>query len=267
MIESRGTSRGTQKKYASGDYWYKVDSYGYEGAAEYVASRLLDACCNYRYARYIPLNIEGKRGCKSKNFLYSGERIVTAWRIIENFDTDFKFRKQKRNNSTKERIEFFVDFVEKNVKVTGFGEYLTFIFELDRLILNEDRHLNNICLVRDESGKADLSPIFDQGMSLLSRLQEYPWTMSLSYASRSVKAMPFSSSFGKQVAVAESLYGQQLAIDMDKLNWHEMEQTLLSVYKDKRYLRCRNVLKYQLERYPQYSVSSGNTLKKLTFSD
>ena len=37
----RASSKGNQLKWKAGDYWYKADSTGYEGLAEYVISHML----------------------------------------------------------------------------------------------------------------------------------------------------------------------------------------------------------------------------------
>ena len=41
IVTQAGTSEGTQIKYRKGKYWYKKDSRGKEGLAEYLSSKLL----------------------------------------------------------------------------------------------------------------------------------------------------------------------------------------------------------------------------------
>ena len=48
-----------------------------------------------------------------------------------------------------------------------FSQYLTVLFEIDALFLNDDRHLNNIAVI-EEKGKFNYCPIFDNGAGLLS---------------------------------------------------------------------------------------------------
>lgn len=43
-----------------------------------------------------------------------------------------------------------------------FPQYLTLLFEIDTLVLNDDRHLNNIAVIAKDS-KFAYCPIFDQG--------------------------------------------------------------------------------------------------------
>lgn len=89
--------------------------------------------------------------------------------------------------------------------------YLTAILELDCLTLNEDRHTNNLAVLRNEETKEfRLCPIFDNGLSLLSDLNDYPLTDDLYTCIERVQAKPFDSDHVEQVTAAEQLYGRQL---------------------------------------------------------
>ena len=49
------------------------------------------------------------------------------------------------------------------------------LLTFDALILNEDRHTNNILFLYDPTQKSwQLAPIFDNGLSLLSVEKDYP---------------------------------------------------------------------------------------------
>ena len=52
--------------------------------------------------------------------------------------------------------------VERLTGLDRFGTYLTLLFEVDMLFGNEDRHLNNIAVLRCGDG-FDYCPIFDFG--------------------------------------------------------------------------------------------------------
>ena len=87
----------------------------------------------------------------------------------------------------------------------------TGILELDCLTLNEDRHTNNLAVLRNEETKEfRLCPIFDNGLSLLSDLNDYPLTDDLYTCIERVQAKPFDSDHVEQVTAAEQLYGRQL---------------------------------------------------------
>ena len=45
---------------------------------------------------------------------------------------------------------YTVDFIEQTTGLTGVGAYLTMLLELDSFFLNEDRHTNNLAVIRNE---------------------------------------------------------------------------------------------------------------------
>ena len=62
-----------------------------------------------------------------------------------------------RLSSDKKRIAWLA---EETAALTGLGEfpqYLTLLFEVDALFLNDDRHLNNIAVL-EKSGRFDYWP-------------------------------------------------------------------------------------------------------------
>lgn len=77
--------------------------------------------------------------------------------------------------------------------------------------LNEDRHTNNLAVIRNEkTGKFRLCPIFDHGLALLSDLNDYPMDQNIYDSIRRVHAKPFDVDLDAQVEAAEELYGTQL---------------------------------------------------------
>ena len=73
LVMVQGSSKGTQPKYFENGYWYKKDSCGYEGLAEELVSKVL-SCSNVKdYVEYEQCIIDGRSGCRSKNFLKENE--------------------------------------------------------------------------------------------------------------------------------------------------------------------------------------------------
>ena len=62
----------------------------------------------------------------------------------------------------------------------------------------------------EETKEFRLCPIFDNGLSLLSDLNDYPLTDDLYTCIERVQAKPFDSDHVEQVTAAEQLYGRQL---------------------------------------------------------
>ncbi|MEK3674743.1 hypothetical protein [Paenibacillus sp. FSL R10-2771] len=63
--------------------------------------------------------------------------------------------------------------------------------------------MNNIAFIHGNSGY-QLCPYFDHGLSLLSDTADYPLSMPIDVALRSVKAKPFSKDFSKQARALDT---------------------------------------------------------------
>lgn len=144
LINDNGTSDGTQIKYYFENKWYKIDRYGGEGSCEELVSRILDISDfdQNEYVSYKSLRINGETGCVSNDFLASGESFITLYRLHFNISgTDPVAVTSKMDYD--DAIEYILDFVKKNTKL-DISTYLANTFVLDALILNEDRHFNNL---------------------------------------------------------------------------------------------------------------------------
>ena len=81
--------------------------------------------------------------------------------------------------------------------------------------MNQDRHLNNIALIRDRSGYKPC-PIFDCGDSFLLDFALYsPEIESRAYLTKA-QCLPFKSRFTQTVHTAQALYGKQLEVNIDR---------------------------------------------------
>lgn len=148
------------------------------------------------------------------------------------------------------RIAYTVDFVERVTKLTGVGAYLTAILELDCLTLNEDRHTNNLAVLRNEETKEfRLCPIFDNGLSLLSDLNDYPLTGDLYTCIERVQAKPFDSDHVEQVTAAEQLYGRQLTFRISHEELRSELNLLSEAYSPDILQRAERVLLEQKRKH------------------
>lgn len=173
MINS--SSKGNQRKwyYPQGDMYVK-DQFIYRDEAwkdylvEIIASEIIRQCdVHYRYADYYKafiIDTNGKEsvGCVSKNFLTEDEELVTVYRCMKRED-DFWQNYPDLLSKWKCLSENFEKLCGKNC-----DEYMSFMFLVDYLICNEDRHLNNIALVHNVVTDAYVpAPLFDFGLGLL----------------------------------------------------------------------------------------------------
>ncbi|MCR4771449.1 MAG: hypothetical protein K5855_03960 [Oscillospiraceae bacterium] len=213
------SSKGNQEKWRDGGRWYKLDRFGYEGLAETVISRLLERSSietdtPFRFVRYRMerMNVHGRdrNGCSSADFLRPGESIITLSHLFKREGLLLK-DVFTRLSSDKKRIAWLAEETAALTGLEQFPQYLTLLFEVDALFLNDDRHLNNIAVL-EKSGRFDYCPIFDNGAGLLSNVQMAPMDIGPAALIRSAKARPFNTTFNRQVIHVRSLYGPQLYI-------------------------------------------------------
>lgn len=251
------TSKGDQPKWQMGGKWYKADHMGYEALAEVLISQLLKQSNVPDFVEYEPVRIryQGKEvnGCASKNFRRKDEMLVPFERLHRAYKGQGLAAALGRINEPQERILYTVNFVEQATGLTGVGEYLTLLLELDSFFLNEDRHTNNLAVIRNEKTKEfRLCPIFDNGLSLLSDLNDYPLDRDVYDCIRRVRAKPFDMDFDVQVEAAEKLYGPHLKFSFTRYDVPRRLGAVEELYSDAVIARVEKILYEQMRKYPVY---------------
>ena len=212
------SSKGNQEKWydKNTNKWYKLDQFGYEALAETIISRFLEKSnIPFPFAKYEMerLNVHSRErtGCSSDNFLKDGESIITLSHLFSrNLGGSLKEALEKLP-SDKKRIQYLAEETANITNLQKFPEYLTLLFEIDALFLNDDRHLNNIAVI-EKNGKFDYCPIFDNGAALLSNIQLSPMDIDPKGLIKNVVARPFNTSFTRQMNTARTLFGKQLVM-------------------------------------------------------
>ena len=214
------SSKGNQEKWLDNGRWYKLDQFGYEALAETFASLLLEHSnieteTPFRFVRYRMerLHVHGRdrTGCSSENFLQPGQSIVTLSHLFRQHLGRPLKDELARLSSDKKRIAYLAAETASITGLREFPQYLALLFEIDSLVLNDDRHLNNIAVL-EQDGKYDYCPIFDQGAGLLSNTQFSPMDIAPRALMRELRARPFNTTFNRQFRTAQGLYGKQLRI-------------------------------------------------------
>ncbi len=237
LVMVQGSSKGTQPKYYEDGYWYKVNNVGYEGLAERLASMLHSHSNIKNFVEYEQCMINGRPGCRSKNFVQENESFISFQRLYELYTGENLHNDIRVIADPGDRIRYVVDFVFDHTGLDC-SEYLSQILTLDMLILNTDRHFNNLGIIVDAAtGICGTAPIFDNGDSLLSDWERFHKD-TLEENIDLVYGQPFASSLEAQARYA----GIGLAVDYDGL---ELE---LENENDSRGLQ---VLRYQLARYKE----------------
>ena len=251
------TSKGDQPKWQLDGKWYKADHMGYEALAEVVVSQLLKQSNVPDFVEYRPVLIQyqGKEipGCVSKNFRRKDEMLVSFERLHRTYKGRGLAAALGGINEPQGRIRYTIDFIEQTTGLTGVGKYLTLLLELDSFFLNEDRHTNNLAVIRNEKTKEfRLCPIFDNGLALLSDLNDYPLDKDVYDSIKCVRAKPFDLDFNVQVEAAEELFGMQLTLSFSRKEVSKELKFVTELYGEKIYCRVEQVLFEQMRKYQVY---------------
>ena len=238
--KSTPSSIGNVSKYTNGLQWVKLNDLGYEDIAEVWTTEILKISNIKDYVPYRLCSFDGVDGCISENFLKPGEQLYPLGKILylcgitQSYLDDRKF-------STQDRFNIVVDAVKSSIGL-DITEYLSNTLLLDALILNEDRHLYNLAVIKDTRGGFRCAPIFDNGASFLSDTSYYPSYVPTAVLVRKVKAEPFSSSFKKQIATLNPT----LKIDKD---------AYLKLMEDAPNDRIAYIMRQSLIKYPTVFVN------------
>lgn len=254
VIRSQNSSsKGNQFKWFKDGIWYKADYLGYEGLAEVVASDILQYSNFDRYCKYQPekikINDEVYSGCKSEDFLHKGETLLTLEKLGLLYKNSSLGMFLAGHAMFDDKIRITMDFI-RSLNISGADRYLTALIEFDALILNEDRHTNNICCIRRQDG-LHIGPVFDNGCSFLSNTGMHSMKKEPEYLINETEARPFSKSFSIQKKYMEAETGVvfKTAYDMTKLR--NVLDKCADYYPDSMLSRVEKVVEIQLQKYPE----------------
>lgn len=214
------SSKGNQEKWLDHGRWYKLDQFGYEALAETFVSMILEHSTieqdtSFKFVRYrmerLHVHRRERTGCSSENFLQPGQSILTLSKLFRQHLGYSLSDKLNRLTSDKKRIEYLAEETKNLTGLQDFPKYLTLLFEIDSLVLNDDRHLNNIAVI-EQDRHYDYCPIFDQGAGLLSNVQYSPLDIAPTALIHTLRASPFRMSFNRQLHTVQELYGPQLRL-------------------------------------------------------
>jgi hypothetical protein len=251
------TSKGDQPKWQLNGKWYKADHMGYEALAEVLVSQLLKQSNVSNFVEYKPVLIQyrGKEipGCASQSFQAKDEMLVPFERLHRAYKGQGLAASLGKINEPQKRIRYTVDFIEQTTGLTKVGDYLTLLLELDSFFLNEDRHTNNLAVIRNEKSKEfRLCPVFDNGLALLSDIHDYPLGKDIYDCISHVRAKPFDLDFDVQVEAAEELYGTQLNFSFTRYDVSKTINMVGELYSQSVIARVERTVYEQMRKYPIY---------------
>ena len=208
------SSKGNQEKWRESGRWYKLDQFGYEALAEAAVSALLEASSietetPFTFVRYrmerIHVHGRERTGCSSADFLKPSQSILTLSHLLGRHTEKPLLQVLTALPSDRQRIAYLAETTAELTGLTQFPQYLTLLFEVDALFLND-------VAVLEQGGVYDYCPIFDNGAGLLSNTQLSPMDIAPKALLSGLTARPFHTSFTRQRNTAQKLYGAQMQI-------------------------------------------------------
>ena len=143
-----------------------------------------------------------------------------------------------------------VTFVSSLTGIENAGKYISMLVAVDAFFLNEDRHTNNIAVMRDENTKNfSFTPVFDNGLALLADTKDFALDGDAYEYIERVIAKPFNKSFDEQLEIVEELYGRQLKLYFTKSDVRKILKQFEGVYDDKILNRVETILYNQMRKY------------------
>lgn len=197
---------GDQLKWTDGKYHYKQDKFSGEALAEYLCSLFLQASnCPIPY---IPYRLDSTPSvCKSPSYkpnftfipFYSIVKREVKKGNIDRVNSMERWVKLVWNRlSSIEKVDYVCSLFKKlGVSRSDTIIYLTCMVELDTLVLNIDRHLNNFG-VRYNRSRNSYEPmfLFDNGISLCVGKGVFGSIRDMRNT-RKIKMQPFSTNLHK----------------------------------------------------------------------
>ncbi|MCR5419158.1 MAG: hypothetical protein K6E84_09610 [Lachnospiraceae bacterium] len=235
LVMDQGTSEGTQDKYYRDGIWYKADRFGGEGQNEALISELL-SISNLdpdEYVMYREIMINGEKGCMSPSFLTGQEECVSFYRLHQNVKGSDIATMFERMDFDDQAV-YILDFLSRETDINReeLGSYLGRVFRLDYLTLNDDRHMNNICLIFTGSGYR-LAPIFDNGKSFFCGNKQFDPALSLSDNVKKVHFRPFTASIEMMIdRFPAKLSFKRQRLDEMLLQWEDQKAEILRMRMD-----------------------------------
>lgn len=247
-IHYGGSSKGAQTKYYAEGYWYKRDSVGYESLAEVLSSRAIRLTnANLVLVDYCPVYIVTKLntflGCKSASFLVDNSTEITLARLLEN-QLGIHYRTADFPTGIR-LLSTVTDCFKQLGESQRLCDQLSCLLQLDRLVMNVDRHLHNIVLIKNKNGFFNIVS-FDNGDSLASDITfDFDESLSCKECIAKAYARPFSSSFSSQCEMLMPYSTFSLKATQDTLKVSD----LVGLIPTKIFTRMLEILSYNFYEY------------------
>lgn len=255
------SSKGNQLKWKCGNNRYKADYMGYESLSEVLVSKLLRFSNIHNFIDYEVAYLEYKGttyiGCKSKNFLQENEELITLQKLFRQYTGKNLVQELLNFSEPEDKIMFVIENVIRFTHLENFGKYLSVLFTIDTLFLNEDRHTNNIAFIYNtQTNHYRLCPYFDYGLSLFAdTTTDFSLNVPLEQCYEKIEAKPFCRSFDEQLDTIEFLFGNHIRFHFSIKDVQKILDSFKGIYSGEILKRVEQIMRLQIRKY-QYLFST-----------
>lgn len=174
-LQIAASSKGNQRKwYHSKEHLFIKEQFIYQNKqwkdylVELIASALAEqmSLCGSQVVKQLEGRVSGRPCVYSKDFCTSGERDIGLARLEPMLGEHIQ-----KIDRIEKRWDLVLSAIEKHTGL-DYENYLVIMSLIDYLVGNEDRHLNNICVVSTE-GSFREAPLFDFGLGLFEHDRIY----------------------------------------------------------------------------------------------
>jgi len=168
-----GSSRGYTAKAKIGNIWYKVSAGSFNAQAEVVASRLAGHTNVGECVKYEMCKVNGKYATASNDFLagLENETVKSLHAKVTGAPIEPMLEQLSGNDLFKYVSSIVKTAIGLDLSEPAFFRKLSLLLQFDALVLNEDRHFNNIKFVKRTWGW-ELAPAFDFDCSFFSCVED-----------------------------------------------------------------------------------------------
>jgi hypothetical protein len=210
VLSTGGSSKGYAKKVMASGFWYKLSVGAFNAQAEVVASRLAKYTNVGESVSYEMRVVNGEYATRSKDFL-SGVQEVETVKSIHAKVTGTPIEAMLGALSGHELFLYVADIVRRGIgyDLTSLPavRQLSLLLQFDALVLNEDRHFNNIKFIKQGACNWVLAPAFDFDCSLFSCVENLGDIKNYTKPS-----LPFYRTHPEQLDWLYSLSGTRLTL-------------------------------------------------------
>jgi transposase-like protein len=241
-----GMSRGYTAKALYNNEWYKLSAGAFNAQAEVVASRVAKHTNINEFVPYKMCIVNNDEYATVSNDFTSGRRSLTL-KNLHSRVIGTSIESVAQSMSGAELLEYTCKLVESELHYNMLPK-LSLLLQFDALVLNEDRHFDNILFVL-VNGKWQLAPAFDFDRALFSCVEDLDNLNKYECPSK-----PYCSTHKEQVELMHTVSKERLKVEP-----FDVEQVIEGVWEDKHQIGKKEITNYLKEVSAKWDAITVNS--------